>query len=144
MSVAKAAKRAGYSHRCAYLYRDRDPAFAEAWNDAYEAGTDLMEDELHRRAVTGVREPILYQGVVVKYVRRYSDSLLLAGLKCRRPDKWRENYHITHDHQIGLHVRVEQDVALVGRKLQEALERSEGVTVDQPALPAPGESDTLF
>jgi hypothetical protein len=84
--VRAAAQRAGVARSTVYAHRDTDPEFAEAWDDAYMAGNDLLEDEAHRRAVDGVEQPVMYRGQVVASVREYSDQLLTFLLRGRRPD----------------------------------------------------------
>jgi len=61
-----------------YLWRREDPDFAEAWDEALEEGTDLLEDEARRRAMAG------------------SDHLLMFILKSRRPAQYRERS--VHEH----------------------------------------------
>ena len=51
--------------------KDEDDLFSAQWEDAFEAGTDTLEDELTRRALTG------------------SDACLIFALKGRRPARWR-------------------------------------------------------
>ena len=88
-SVTRAATLAGYTRSTACLYRAADPTFAVAWDDAYEAGSDWMEDELQRRSHDGWDEPVFYKGEICGHVRRFSDTLLLANVKARRPEKYR-------------------------------------------------------
>jgi hypothetical protein len=38
------------------------PGVAEAWDDAYKQGADVLEDEAWRRAVEGVEKPIVSGG----------------------------------------------------------------------------------
>lgn len=75
------------------MYRDReaDDEFRRDWEDAIEAGTDRMEDEMLRRAVEGVDEPIYQGGKKAGTVKRYSDTLMIFSLKARRPEKYRDN-----------------------------------------------------
>jgi Homeodomain-like domain len=96
-TIGKAAWMAGVSRRTVYNWRDTEAAFAAEWDDAYEDGTDVFEDEAHRRAVEGVERPVVAMGRLAKdddgnvlKVREFSDTLLLASLKRRRPDAWRE------------------------------------------------------
>ena len=58
-SVTKAAALAGTSRTRVYELRNRDPAFAAAWEDAEEVAADRLEDEARRRAVEGVTEPLV-------------------------------------------------------------------------------------
>jgi hypothetical protein len=89
-SIHAAATAAGIGRTTAYEWRDAEPEFAAAWDEAVEAGTDALEDEAIRRARSGVDEPVYYQGEKVGVVRRYSDTLLIFMLKARRPDKFKE------------------------------------------------------
>jgi len=91
-SVTKAAELAGTSRTRVYELRKTDPAFAAAWENAEEVAADRLEDEARRRAVEGVAEPLVSGGKLVRdddgqpiMVRRYSDNLLLALIKARRP-----------------------------------------------------------
>lgn len=78
--------------RCtAYRARKADSAFAQAWDDAMEAGVDKAEQEAFRRAVDGWTEPVIAQGRLVRdeegaplLVRKYSDMLLSKVLSARR------------------------------------------------------------
>jgi hypothetical protein len=90
-SVTRSATLAGYTRSTAYLYRAADPAFAAAWDDAFQQGADRMEDEVQRRSHDGWLEDVYYKGEVVGAVRRFSDTLLLANVKARRPERFREN-----------------------------------------------------
>jgi hypothetical protein len=90
-SVTHAAGLAGRSRQRFYELREADEAFAEAWSQAIDAGTDVLEDEAKRRAVDGWDEPIYQRGDLVGHVRRYSDNLLALLLRARRPAIYREN-----------------------------------------------------
>jgi hypothetical protein len=93
-SVTTAAAVAGTSRTRVYELRKADPAFASAWEDAEEMAADRLEDEARRRAVEGVAEPLVSAGKLVRddngqpvMVQRYSDNLLMALLKARRPPR---------------------------------------------------------
>ena len=58
-SVTKAAALASTSRTRGYELRNRDPAFAAAWQEAEEVAADRLEDEARRRAVEGVTEPLV-------------------------------------------------------------------------------------
>jgi hypothetical protein len=115
--VAKAAAAVGISRYTAYIWRKNDPEFAARWDDAMRAGLLVLEDEMHRRAIDGVAEPVLHQGQVtylteyytgedgkpaarVKVdeqgqpipmtVRKYSDTLAIFLAKAHDP-KYRDN-----------------------------------------------------
>lgn len=55
-TVTGAARRAGTHKRRFYEVREADPDFAAAWQEAIEAGTDKLEDELRRMAEAGWQE----------------------------------------------------------------------------------------
>lgn len=97
-----AARAAKIDRSSAYKLRDEAPDFAAAWDEAKEMAADLLEAAAHRRAVTGVLEPVFYQGERVGSIRRYSDSLLALLLKANRPKKFRER--VTHGGEIGLNL----------------------------------------
>jgi hypothetical protein len=91
-SVSTAVAVAGTSRTRVYELRKADPAFASAWEEAEEIAADGLEEEARRRAVEGVEEPLVSAGKLVRddngrpmLVRRYSDNLLLALIKARRP-----------------------------------------------------------
>ena len=91
MSVAAAAEAVGIDRSTPFLWRQKDPAYAAAWQAAVEAGTDLLEDAAMRRGLKGVRQPVYHAGKRVGYIVRYSDRLLLALLRARRPRKYRDS-----------------------------------------------------
>lgn len=68
--MTAAATAANLDRNFCYMHRKRDPEFAAAWDEAIEAGTDILEDVAAQRAV------------------RSSDVLLMFLLNGRRPDKF--------------------------------------------------------
>jgi hypothetical protein len=90
-SPTAASAAAGITRQYAYKLRREDPDFLALWDDAVEAGTDLMEDESHRRSVEGIMRPVFHRGEECGHVREFSDTLMIVNLKARRPDKYREN-----------------------------------------------------
>jgi hypothetical protein len=72
-SIERSAIRANIARPTVFLWRKEDEAFARAWAEAYEAGTDALEDVVLERATAG------------------SDTLAMFLLKARRPAKYREN-----------------------------------------------------
>lgn len=77
-SVHKAAHSIGFARSTVYKWREEDEDFKRRWDDAVEAGTDVLEDRARDRAMD------------------QSDTLLIFTLKARRPEKYREN--INHNH----------------------------------------------
>jgi hypothetical protein len=95
-TITAAADRAGVNRKTAYVARDLDDEFRGAWEDAFEQGTDLIEQEAWRRAVDGVDEPVYQGGKLVGVVRKYSDTVMLKLMAARRPDVYRERREIHH------------------------------------------------
>jgi hypothetical protein len=96
LTVRHAAERAGRAHpRRFYELRAEDEEFARAWHEALEQGTQLLEEELRRRAVEGWEKTLeeWRDGKLVRSTttRRYSPALLIFMLKARRPDMYRDN-----------------------------------------------------
>lgn len=107
-NVTRACESSGVSRWLVYELRNNDPVFAEAWDNALEQATDLLEEEARRRAYSGVDEPVfgsLGQGLgtgEVGTIRKYSDTLLIFLLNGNRPQKYRQtaktvNINISYD-----------------------------------------------
>lgn len=89
-NVTEACGQSGLSRATAYRLRRADEAFAAAWSEARETGTDALEDEAVRRATQGVEEQVFYGGERVGTQRKYSDALLQFLLRARRPEQFRD------------------------------------------------------
>lgn len=108
-SVTVAARAAGISREAHYRQLERSPQYKAAYEEAYRQGIDSLEDEAVRRAQHGVRRPIMYHGKPVMvptdpakranertnpkiplYETEYSDTLMLALLRAKKPDEYRE------------------------------------------------------
>lgn len=91
-TFAEAARLGGISYSTLRAWRLSDPKFAEDCAVAIDAGTDLIEAEARRRAVTGIEKPVgFHQGKHLGvFARDYSDSLLVLLLKARRPEMYRD------------------------------------------------------
>ncbi len=50
-TVYHAAQQARISRKTAYQWRDNDPQFAEAWDEALEDSVDVMETSVYKRAL---------------------------------------------------------------------------------------------
>ncbi len=89
-NVTVAARAAGIARRAALALKAGDPDFAEAWADAEEEATDLLEHAARRRAIEGWEEPVYYHGQEIGRVRRFSEELMLLFLRAERPGKFGE------------------------------------------------------
>ena len=112
--VRTAAEIAGTSRTRVYELRKQDTAFASAWEEAEEQAADALEAEAWRRAVLGVQEPLVSSGKVVRdddgqpiAIRRYSDTLMIALLKARRPERFKDRAVVEHDITDSLADRLE-------------------------------------
>jgi hypothetical protein len=85
--VTQAAEGAKIPRRTVYRWRHDDPDFAREWDEAWEQGSDLWEEELQRRALDGG-----------------SDLLLIFGLKGRRPQRYRDN--VKHESDVRVTIDV--------------------------------------
>lgn len=87
-NIRVAAEACGYKRNAFYVHRDKNPEFAAAWEEAYQDAMDKLELEAMHRAMTGVAEPIMFQGrqIGTRYLRsdRLMEFLLIGG----RPEKF--------------------------------------------------------
>jgi len=89
-TLAQVRTALGINRVTVYRWRQYDQAFATAYSDAMEAGTDLIEQEARRRAVEGYDRPVFQGGGLAGLERVYSDMLLALLLRGRRPEVFRE------------------------------------------------------
>lgn len=101
LTVGGAADKAKISRKRVYAWREEDPDFAAAWNEAIEHGTDKLEDEAKRRGFQGSEKPVYQGGRHVGNVTEYSDNLAMFLLKGRRPEKFKERIHAEHTGKDG-------------------------------------------
>lgn len=100
-SVRHACERSGCSAPTLANYRENDPEFDDACQEAIEMGTDALEDTALMRARFGVDKPVFYQGEQCGTIREYSDTLLIFLLKARRPEKFSERIRNTLENPDG-------------------------------------------
>lgn len=94
-SVSSSSERAACDRHRFYELRAEDEAFAEKWAEAYEAATEMLEDELRRRSVEGWDEETFDGGgKLIRRVRRMLPHDLHLQLKARRPEVYRENARV--------------------------------------------------
>lgn len=102
-----------------------DPVFARAWAEAEVTVTEQLELSALGRAIEGWLEPVFFQGVQVGEIRRFSNSLTIFLLKCRKPSV----YNIAPG-QTGAEVTT-QDQAGEIRDALALMERSVGGKQDE-------------
>ena len=98
--------------------RRHSECFAAQWDEALEEGTDLLEAEARRRAVTGIDEPVYHKGEVVGSIKKYSDTLLIFLLKAHNPQKFRDGVKV--EHTGATDVGVDRDLE---KRIMERLEK---------------------
>lgn len=114
-NIAASARAAGVTtdvvHR-SWLKDECNKPFQEKYAAALEEANDWLEQEAFRRGFLGTDKPVVHQGMPTMLedefgnkrmftVKEYSDPLLLALMKARRPEKFRENQKVTHDVEKG-------------------------------------------
>lgn len=94
--ILASCKAAGLSKRQLEKAR-RDRVFLEAYEIAEEEYRESLREELYRRAVEGVEEPVYYKGMRIDNGenRRYSDRLFELELKRQCPE-YREKVDVSH------------------------------------------------
>ena len=102
--------------------RRRSEDFAAQWDEALEEGTDLLDAEARRRAVTGIDKPVYYKGKVVGSITKYSDRLLMFLLKAHRPQKFRDGVKVEQPgaNNVGVDKDIEKSIL---EKLDRMIER---------------------
>lgn len=95
---------------CASSFRTlmrKDPSFAAQVQEAREEADAKIERECFRRAVEGIKTPVIQKGAQAvlatgepAFTQAYSDRLLERLLESRMPEKWAQKKHLTVDGQV--------------------------------------------
>ncbi len=88
LNVSGAARAAGIDPHTARRQKEKNPIFAQAWQDAWDEGLDLAEESVNRRAFKGVPRAVYHKGMVCGEEIEYSDGLAQFMLKALRPEKF--------------------------------------------------------
>jgi hypothetical protein len=105
-NVSRTCRLLGVSARAAYNQREKDTKFAIEWDKAIKIGVNVgLVSEAHRRAHSGVPEPIFHQGKLIGFKKVYSDALLMFLIKKHDPsyrEKIDYNFsgEVSHKHSI--------------------------------------------
>lgn len=98
-SIARSCRAAGISRSTFKAWRADDQEFADLFEDAFEAGSDELEDVATDRAVHGVTHDVYGRDkdgdpMVVGQKTVYSDTLMQFILTGRRPARYRQGTDI--------------------------------------------------
>lgn len=74
-------------------HRKEDKDFGKACEDALDVFRDKIDLAVYHRAVEGWLEAVYFQGIIVGYVRKYSDSMLAMFAKRHNP-AYREKFEL--------------------------------------------------
>lgn len=114
-SVRAACDQLQIHRRTVITWKQNDPEFAQAYEDALEDSTDVLEDEAARRAM-GIEEDVIGrdedgEDVVIGKKVRYSDDLLKFLLAGRRQALYRPNAQVAVQTNIQIEQPSDRDVA---------------------------------
>jgi hypothetical protein len=106
---------------------------------------ETIRDEIRRRAIEGVDEPVFYKGDVVGHVRKYDSGLLQMMAKAHLPE-YREKLEVTGDVQApvevaGARITGITDVFALARAVGVGL--GEGLRAGATGEPLPAAPDVL-
>ena len=88
-SALLSARYATVARASVYAHREQDPEFAKMWDEAVEQALDLLHSRVFQRCIEGDLEPIMYMGVPVGWMRKFSDKLQIEMLRAWRPDRFK-------------------------------------------------------
>ena len=95
-AINYSAVQAGTKRETVWHRRQKDAAFATAYEEAAQSYAELLEEEADRRAIQGNERVVYYKGAKVGSYREFSDTLLIFRLKGLKPETYRENYKLEH------------------------------------------------
>ncbi len=89
--VSKACRKIRVPRAFVYQFRNENPIFKQAWDDAVTACIDSVEAEVIKRARDGVLEPVFQGGHLVGFVYKKSDTLAGLVLRAHRQELYNVN-----------------------------------------------------
>lgn len=99
---------AGVSQTTVRKWLKKDPKFAARVQRARDVADDRIRQELHRRAVIGVKEGVWFKGRLVGHQKKYSDRLLQLLAASRFPE-FRQKTELTGEGGGPLTIKVVYD-----------------------------------
>jgi len=93
-SIVRASRCAQINRTTHYVWMREDPTYPARFKDAQERAASNLRDEAVRRAVHGIRKPVLYKGKPVRvngkilYQVEYSARLLIRLMEICDPQRY--------------------------------------------------------
>jgi len=125
--VVRAARACGINPGLPYRWLKNSENFRDAFEVAKGIAKAMLLDEATRRAALGVEEPVFYKGQVCGFIKRYSDSLMLALLKAKFPEDFKDRHETDAKAQIDLRGLDPGRDKLPDDKLKRLLEIAEAI-----------------
>lgn len=127
----RACEEAGVNRRVVYSLRKEDKEFEHSYETAMQVYREILEAEIHRRAVEGWLEPVFYQGAAVGAVRKWDSNLLQFHAKRHIPE-YREKQQVELSLSGGVLLVHAQHTSAADWEQQ-----ARKVEADMPKLPGP-------
>ncbi len=122
--VAKSARLIGTTSRVVKAELRHDEVFKEAFEQANDLFLESLEEEIYRRGVTGIEEPVFFKGVQTDSKTVYSDQLLIFQTKAnieKYGDRSKQDVHITGGVLVAAAPAVSPEAWLEAQEAQNAL-----------------------
>lgn len=130
----------GIERSTAYRRRHADKEFAQAWDEAMEAGVDAAEAEAFRRGVHGYEEPVIDKGRLAYRYERYTEPVEQPDGTIEMAERWRPVLD-AHGQPVPLTIRKHSDAMLAlvlkARRAAYRVERTELTSPDGSMTPQP-------
>jgi hypothetical protein len=122
-NVLQACEIAGIHRSTAYELREKDAAFALAWEDARKDAVDRLVAVARERAVEGWQEPVFHQGRECGGIQKYDHGLLWKLIAAHDPETYGTKVQqsgpgggpIPHVHTIDLPSCSDDELAVLER-----------------------------
>jgi len=150
-NVTRAAQAIGMTRRRMEQVRHEDEAFKAAWDAAIEESRDVIDQEIFRRGIEGVDEPVISMGRIVMtenpdgsktplMVRKYSDALLVHLSKGSNPEKYRARATVAHTDADGKNLQVTA-VSVFAEMIERLAAKMRPRAVEAPTIDATPDKD---
>ena len=87
-TILAAIQEAGCTYGSHYHWMHNDEEYPALFERAKAIFCDRLDEEVFRRAVRGIEQPVFYCGKEVGKIRKYSDILLIFAAKGAMPQKY--------------------------------------------------------